>query len=314
MWVAAQPSPNLLAIYVLVMLNMAARTFEQPTMQALLPDMAPRAVLNRAIAAHISARQLSVLIGPSLGGVLYVFGPVFDYGVCAALTIAAVLASLLLPDPGRPAKRADVTWDTLLAGFRFIWRCEIILGAMLFEFVSTLFGGVTALLPIYARDILGVGAWGVGVLRSATALGALIAAVVLARFPVQRAGGIWLFAGFALYGASAIVFGVSESFVLSIAALMALGIGDMLSTVIRQTLIQTTTPDEMRGRVFAVNSLFYGTSTQIGSFRAGVVAEALGAVSSVVIGGAAVLGAVALWAWLFPALRRVDSPDTTSPF
>jgi MFS family permease len=308
MWVAAQPAPSLVAIYLLVALNMAARTFEQPVMQALLPIMVPRAILGRAIAAHISARQLSVLIGPTLGGVLYVFGPVFDYGVCTLLTLAAVVAAFLLPDPGRPAKLAELTWESVAVGFRFIWRRETILGAMLFEFMASLFGSVQALLPLYARDILETGAWGAGVLRSATALGALLAAAVLARFPVKSAGGLWLFAGFALFGAATIVFGVSTSFALSIVALMLVGVGDMVATVIRQTLIQMQTPDQMRGRVFSVNSLFYGTSLQIGSFRAGLMAEWFGAVAAVVIGGGALLGAVVLWAWLFPALRRVDNP------
>jgi MFS family permease len=213
-----------------------------------------------------------------------------------------------LPDPGRPAKLSALSWESVAVGFRFIWRRETILGAMLFEFMASLFGSVQALLPIYARDILETGAWGVGVLRSATALGALLAAGVLARLPVKSAGGLWLFLGFATFGAATIVFGLSSNLALSIIALMLLGSGDMVATVIRQTLIQMQTPDEMRGRVFSVNSLFYGTSLQIGSFRAGLMAEWLGAVAAVVIGGGLLLGAVALWAWLFPALRRVDNP------
>src|SRR5690242_5503102 len=140
MLVAAMPQPSLTAIYVLVFVNMAARTFEQPLMQALLPAMAPRVVLNRAIAAHVSARHLSVLIGPSLGGVLYIFGPVFDYGVCAALVLAAVVAGFLLPDSGRPPPLTEITLESVLVGFRFIWSCEAILGAMLFEFAAALFG------------------------------------------------------------------------------------------------------------------------------------------------------------------------------
>ena len=314
MLVAATPAPSLAAIYLLIFVNMAARTFEQPLMQALLPAMVPRAILNRAIAAHVSARHLSVLIGPSVGGVLYIFGPVFDYGVCTALVLAAVVATLMMPDPGRPAEQPEVSLDTLLAGFRFIWRCEPILGAMLFEFAAALFGSASALFPLYARDILETGAWGAGVLRSAPALGALIGAACLARFPIRRAGGLWLYSGFALTGAATFAFGLSHDLVLSVAALMAVGIGDMASTVIRQTLIQVTTPDDMRGRVFAVNSLFYGTASQLGSFRAGVMAEWIGAVGSVALGGCAILATVALWAWLFPALRRVDRPDEVQPY
>lgn len=308
MWVASLDYPPLALIYALVALNMVARTFEQPVMQALLPVMAPRAVLNRAIAAHISARQVALLVGPLLGGVLYYFGPVFDYGVCAALALAAAVGAFLLPNPGRPEKRMALNWETVAVGFRFIWRTETILGAMLLEFMASLFGSVQALLPLYARDILGVGAWGAGLLRSATALGGLLAAAVLTRRPIQSDGGLWLFGSFALLAVATVAFGFSTSLALSIVALMAVGVGDLISTVIRQTLIQMQTPDEMRGRVFSVNSLFYGTSAQIGQFRAGVTAEWFGAVAAVAIGGAALVGAVALWAWLFPGLRRVENP------
>jgi MFS family permease len=311
--VAAFAHPSIPAIYVLLLVNASARVFEQPVMQALVPVMAPKAVLNRAIAAHVSARQLSVLIGPSLGGILYVFGPAFDYGVCTLLFLAAAVASLRMQSPPGPAAQTKVTWDTLLAGFRFIGSCQAVLGAMLLDLVSTLFGGVNALLPIYARDILEVGAWGAGVLRSAPALGALIAAAVLARSPVRRSGGVSMLAGFALVGAATIVFGLSDNLYLSIAALMVMGSGDMLSSVVRQTLILVTTPDSTRGRVSAVNALFYGTSGQLGAFRAGVMAEAFGAVGSVVIGGCAIFLTVALWPWLFPALRRVDRPDLPQP-
>ena len=309
MWVASQDYPTLALIYALVALNMAARTFEQPVMQALLPVMAPRAVLNRAIAAHISARQAAVLIGPMLGGVLYYFGPVFDYGVCAGADARRRgRRASCCRIPGGPTKQMELSWESVAVGFRFIWRSETILGAMLFEFMASLFGSVQALLPLYARDILGVGAWGAGLLRSATALGGLLAAAVLTRMPIKSAGGFWLFASFALLAVATIAFGFSTSLVLSIVALMVVGVGDLVSTVIRQTLIQMQTPDEMRGRVFSVNSLFYGTSSQIGQFRAGITAEWFGAVAAVAIGGAALLGAVALWAWLFPALRRVDNP------
>ena len=307
--VAALPQPSIAAIYGLLLVNASARVFEQPVMQALVPVMAPRAVLNRAIAAHVSARQLSVLIGPSLGGVLYAFGPTFDYGVCALLFLAASVAGFRLPNPPGTLPRTKVSWDTLLAGFRFIGGCQAVLGAMLLDLVSTLFGGVNALLPIYARDILEVGAWGAGVLRSAPALGALIAAAVLARSPVRRSAGVYMFVGFAVVGAATIVFGLSSNLFLSIAALMVMGSGDMLSSVVRQTLILVTTPDGMRGRVSAVNALFYGPSGQLGAFRAGVMAAAFGAVGSVVIGGGAIFLTVALWPWLFPALRRVDRPD-----
>jgi MFS family permease len=307
--VSEMATPSLPAIYVLLLINASARIFEQPVMQALVPVMAPRVIFSRALAAHVSARQLAVLIGPSIGGVLYVFGAWFDYGICALLFLAAGVAAFMLPDPPTASGRPEITWDTLVAGFRFIGRDKPVLGALLFDFVATLAGGVNALLPIYARDILDVGAWGVGLLRSATALGALLAAAVLARFPVERAGGLWMFGAFAFFGVATIVFGVSQNLILSVIALMAIGTSDMISSVVRQILIQMRTPDEMRGRVSAVNALFYGTAGQLGGFRAGVMAAAIGAVGSVVAGGVMVMATVVLWIWLFPSLRRIDRPD-----
>ncbi len=307
--VSALPQTNIAAIYVLLLLNASARTFEQPALGSLLPIMVPRPLLSRAVAAHVSAGKLSTLLGPSLGGVLYVFGPSFVYCICSLLVLSASVASFLLPDPPVHAERPKVSLDTLLAGFRFIWRCKAVLGAMSFDLIATLFGGVTALLPIYARDILVIGPWGAGLLRSSPALGALITAAILARYPVRRGGGIFIYSGFAIFGVAVISFGLSTNVALSILSLMLLGVGDMLSTVVRQTVIQMTTPDEMRGRVFAVSSLFVGTSGQLGSFRAGMMAAWLGAVSSVVLGGVAVFMTVAVWIWLFPALRHVDRPD-----
>ncbi len=307
--VSALPHTSIAAIYVLLLLNASARTFEQPAMGSLLPIMVPRPLLSRAVAAHVSAGKLSTLLGPSIGGVLYVFGPSFVYSICSLLVLSASVASFLLPDPPVHAERPKVSWDTLLAGFRFIWRCKAVLGAMSFDLIATLFGGVNALLPIYARDILVIGPWGAGLLRSAPALGALITAAILSRYPVRKAGGIFIYSGFAIFGVAVISFGLSTNVALSILSLMLLGVGDMLSTVVRQTVIQMSTPDEMRGRVFAVSSLFVGTSGQLGSFRAGMMAAWLGAVSSVVLGGVAVFMTVAVWVWLFPALRRVDRPD-----
>ena len=307
--ILALPNPSIPAIYVLLLFNASARTFEQPAMQALLPVMAPRAILSRAVAAHISAGRLSMLMGPSLGGVLYVFGPSVVFSICALLILAASTASFLMPSPPDPAKQPKVSWETLLAGFGFIWRCKAVLGAMSFDLIATLMGGVNALLPIYARDILVIGPWGAGLLRSSPAVGALATAAILARFPVKRSAGVFMYVGVAVYGAGAIMFGLSTNAVLSILALMALGAGDMVSSVIRQTVVQVSTPDEMRGRVFAVSSLFLGTSGQLGTFRAGLMASLVGPVGSVVIGGGAVFVAVGLWVWLFPALLRVDRPD-----
>jgi len=314
LFVAMQSHPSVPAIYGLLFVNACARTFENPCVPSLLPLLVPRSMLTRAIAAHVFAGRMSILLGPSLGGVLYVFGAPLPYAVCAALVLIAAVASFLLPNPAEPAKRPKVSWESLVAGFRFIWSCQAVLGAMGLDLVATLFGGVTALLPIYARDILHIGPWGAGVLRSAPAVGALIVGTILTRFPIKRAGGAFIYAGFAVYGAATIVFGLSENVVLSITALMVVGCADMVSSVIRQTIIQMTTPDEMRGRVFAVNALFVGTAGQMGSFQSGVMAALLGAVPAVVVGGCAVFATVALWTWLFPALRSVDRPDVAQSY
>jgi MFS family permease len=306
--VTLQPHPSVPAIYGLLFVNACARTFENPCVPSLLPLMVPRVLLSRAIAAHVFAGRMSVLLGPSLGGIFYGFGAPIPFVICATLVMVAAIASFLLPNAPRSA-RPQVSWESLVAGFRFIWSCKAVLGAMLLDLVATLVGGVTALLPIYARDILDTGAWGAGVLRSAPAVGALLVGMIMTRIPIKRAGGTFIYAGFAVYGACTIVFGLSTNLALSILALAVLGCADMVSSVIRQTIIQMTTPDHMRGRVFAANALFVGTAGQLGSFQSGVTAALIGAVPAVVVGGCAVFVTVALWTWLFPALLRVDRPD-----
>jgi MFS family permease len=312
--VTLQSHPSVPAIYGLLFVNACARTFENPCVPSLLPVMVPRVLLSRAIAAHVFAGRMSILVGPSFGGILYVFGAPLPFAICAVLISIAAVASFLLPNPSQPAERPKVSWDSLVAGFRFIWHCKAVLGAMLLDLVATLVGGVNTLLPIFARDILHTGAWGAGVLRSAPAVGALIVGTIMTRFPIKRAGGIFIYVGFAIYGASTIVFGLSTNLALSIAALMMLGCADMVSSVVRQTIIQMTTPDNMRGRVFAVNALFVGTAGQMGGFWSGMMAALLGAVPAVALGGCAVFVTVALWTWLFPALRQVDRPDVPQSY
>lgn len=302
--------PPIGAFFALLLVNGVARTFEGPSLQSLIPALMPRAVLGRAIAANSSASKIAQLAGPSLGGLLYTFGPNLIYGVCVALVSAAAFASAVLPQPPIPTIKSKVTWGTVLAGISFIWNTPAMLGAMSLDLAAVLFGGATALLPIYARDILDIGPWGFGLLRSSPALGGLIAAAILSRYPVTRAGGRVMFAGVILYGCATILFGVSRNDVLSILMMLLVGFGDMYSAVIRQTLIQTRTPDEMRGRVSAVNMLFVNTASQLGAFESGVTADWFGAVGSVVFGGGAVLLIVLIWIWRFPALRRVSHPAT----
>jgi len=300
-------------IFGLLLVNAVARTFEAPALQALVPSTVPREVLMRAVSAYASAGKMSQLLGPAIGGLLYGFGASVDFGLCALLIGVAGAASTLLPVPPAPAKRPKITWTTLVAGIAFIWNHPTVLGAMSLDLAATLFGGIVALLPIFARDILQINAWGFGLLRAAPAVGGLVIAAILSRLPVTRKGGPIMFTGVATYGAATIAFGLSVHPALSLAMLTLVGAGDMLSTVIRQSLIQFATPDDMRGRVFAVNNLFVNCSSQIGMFESGVTAAWFGAVGSAVLGGTAVLAIVVIWAWRFPGLRRVERPDSLAP-
>ena len=307
--VALQPQPSVEAIYVLLLINASARTFEQPVTQAILPAMIPRGLLSRAVPTIVFANRMSILAGPAIGGGLYLFGPAAAYAGCVVLVMIAGIMSLAMSDVPVTGERPKVNFESLFGGFRFLWRCKPVLGAMTLDLMAVLFGTVTTLLPIFARDILEIGPAGAGILRSSQAVGALLVAGVMARFPIVRNGGAAVLLGFGVYGIGTIVFGVSEIVVLSILALMVVGAGDMVSTIIRQTVIQITTPDEMRGRVFAVNQLFVGSSLQLGGFTSGITAALIGAVPAVVVGGCAVVATVALWTWLFPSLRRMDRAD-----
>jgi hypothetical protein len=306
-------SRSVAAIFALLFVNAVARTFEGPALQSLIPGTVPRELLMQAVSANASAGKISQLLGPALGGLLYGFGGALDFGLCALLIIAAAMANFPMPIPPAPAHRSAMTWGTVVAGLRFIWSESAVLGAMSLDLAATLFGGVVALLPIFAGEILHIGSLGFGILRSAPAIGAIIAAFALARIPITRAAGATMFWAVAVYGVATIAFGLSTLTGLSLAALLVVGAADMLSTVIRQSLIQFATPDPMRGRVFAVNTLFVNSGGQLGMFESGVTAAWFGAVGSAVLGGAAVLLIVMVWAWRFPTLRRVEQPDQLAP-
>ncbi len=300
-------------IFGLIMVVGAARAFQMPAMQALLPALVPRALLARAIATHASAGQAAVIAGPALGGVIYVAGPATVYGASAALFLVTGLLVHLIRFLHQPPAPGKVTLDSVFAGIRFIFSRPPVLGAISLDLFAVLLGGATALLPIYARDILQTGPWGLGLLRSSTAVGALAMALWLMRHPIRRRAGRTMFAAVAVFGIGTIVFGLSHSFALSIGALVVLGAADMISVVVRQSLVQLATPDEMRGRVSAVNALFIGTSNQLGEFESGVTAAAFGTIASVVIGGIGTLGVVALWMRLFPALAGIDRLEQAAP-
>ncbi len=291
----------------------AMRALQMPAQQALLASVVRPQELARATALASSGLQVAIIAGPALGGALYaVGGAVTVYGAAAAL-FAAALACMagLRPRPVERLREA-ATWATLLAGVHFIRHRPVMLGAISLDLFAVLLGGATALLPIFARDILDAGPTALGLLRAAPAVGALVAmSVALAHRPLQRHVGRWLLAAVAVYGACMVVFGLSTSLVLSWLALAASGAADMVSVVIRQTLVQLETPEAMRGRVGAVNSVFIGASNQLGEFESGVTAAWWGPVASVVVGGAGTLAVVALWSRLFPSLVQRDRMHET---
>jgi len=281
-----------------------ARSFQMTAQQALTPLLVPPALLARAMAFSSSGNQAAIIGGPAVGGFLYAAGAGVVYAVCAALFVLGAGLVWSARYEHKPAPRAPVTLDTLLAGVRFIRAKPVVLGAISLDLFAVLLGGATALLPIYARDILHVGPEGLGLLRGAPAIGALLMSLVLARWTIRSRAGAILFSCVAVFGLTTIVFGLSHAFWLSMAALFVNGAVDMVSVVVRQTLVQLDTPDDMRGRVSAVNSIFIGASNQLGEFESGATAALLGPVGAVVLGGAGTLVVVALWMRWFPELRE----------
>jgi MFS family permease len=307
--VALSPGAPVWPIYALTVLVGGARSFANPASQALVPNIVPKSHFPSAVTFNASAWQSSSILGPAVGGFLYALGPSAVFGV-ASLFFAA--ASLLVSTVTRPAqsdagKRERPTLETLFAGVTFIRSRPVILGAISLDLFAVLLGGAIALLPIYARDILHTGPWGLGLLRSMPAAGAICSTLLLAWFPIRSKAGPRMFAAVAAFGVATIVFGLSTNIVLSMAALFVCGAVDMVSVVVRQTLVQLETPDEMRGRVSAVNSVFIGASNELGEFESGVVAAAVGPVGSAVLGGVGTLVVVALWIRLFPALWKRDA-------
>ncbi len=284
----------------------AVRAFQMPAQQALVPLLVPAALLPRAMAFSSAGLQGAIIAGPALGGFIYVAGPSVLYGSCALLFAVATGLCLRIrhadPPPGEP-----VSLDRLLAGVRYVRRNKVVLGAISLDLFAVLLGGAAALLPMFAKDILHVGPWGLGLLRGAPALGALAMSIALTRWPIGRRAGARLFLAIAVYGLATLAFGLSTSFLLSMAALFVTGAADMVSVVVRQTMVQLETPDAMRGRVSAVASVFIGASNQLGEFESGATAALLGPVGSVVLGGVGTLLVAALWWRGFPELARRDA-------
>lgn len=293
-------------IFALAFLLGATRSFEMPATQALLPNVVPAGLFPRAVAASASATQSATIVAPAVGGFLYAFGSMWVYGPTVALYAIACVLTLSLQAHGQVAQRGRVSIESLLAGIRFIRSRPDILGAISLDLFAVLLGGATALLPVFAKDILLTGPMGLGLLRSAPAVGALLMSLWLARFPFQRNVGRTMFTAVGVFGVATIAFGLSTSFWFSLAVLVVLGAADMISMVIRSSFVQLETPDEMRGRVSAVNGLFIGASNQLGEFESGVTAHWFGTVPAVVLGGVGTLVVTGVWIKLFPTLAKRD--------
>jgi predicted MFS family arabinose efflux permease len=295
----------------------AVRPFQMSAQQALIPALVPQGLLARAMAFSAAGMQAAVIGGPALAGLLFVGGTAVVYGSCAALFVLACLLCLGVRYEHLPPPREKITMDSLLVGVRFIAGNKVLLGAVSLDLFAVLLGGATALLPIFASEILHVGPTGLGLLRSAPAVGALLMALLLARSPLRHGVGRKLMVAVAVFGACMVVFGLSRSFALSLLALAVSGAADMVSVVVRQTLVQMETPDSMRGRVAAVNTLFIGASNQLGEFESGATAALMGPVASVVVGGLGTLAVAALWLRWFRALvereRFEPEPAVRSP-
>nr|CAD6431852.1 MFS transporter [Rhizobium sp. Q54] len=296
-------------VFVILTVFGIERAFMGPAVQSLAPNLVPERDLANAIAWNSSSWQTASIVGPVAGGLLYGMGATIAYSVALGMLALAVVLVLLVPKPVQRTGSKTVSWTEILAGFRFIGQEKVVLGAISLDLFAVLLGGAVALMPIFARDILVLGPWGLGLLRAAPGIGAVAVALWLAFYPIRSNAGVAMFAGVSLFGAGTIVFGISHTAWLSIAALMLMGASDMISVYVRETLIVLWTPDEVRGRVNAVNMVFVGASNELGEFRAGTMASVLGAVPAVVIGGAGTLAVAALWALRFPQLRRIDSLD-----
>jgi hypothetical protein len=302
-------------IYLVLVGVGVARAFLGPANQSILPTLVPTEHFGNAVAWGSSFWQVAMVLGPTLGGLLYAAfgGAAGVYALAAACSLGACGLVAAMRSRRAPAARSPVSLESLLAGVRYVRSNPIVFGAISLDLFAVLLGGATALLPVYARDILHLGPWALGVLRSAPAVGAAITALGLAIRPIEKGAGAKMFAGVAVFGAATIAFGLSRSFATSLLALALIGASDMVSVFVRSALVQLATPDAMRGRVSAVNMVFIGASNELGEFESGLTAQWLGTVPAVVVGGLGTLVVVAICAWRFPALRRVNRLGDAQP-
>jgi MFS family permease len=284
----------------------ASRAFFAPANTALGPMLVPRVLLPRAIAWNSLAWQTASIAGPAAAGLLVAHSTQTAYFTALGLYVAAAILVFSIRADCKPETKPGSRWQLIKEGLAYVWRQKIVFGAISLDLFAVLLGGATALLPVFARDVLHVGPEGFGILRAGPAIGATAIALLLAAHPIRRKAGLFMFGGVAVFGVATVVFGVSKSMWLSVAALAVLGGADMLSVYVRQTLVQLVTPDHMRGRVAAVSSVFVGASNELGEFESGVVARLLGPIGAAVFGGVGAIIVTGLWARLFPDLRRAD--------
>jgi len=306
---ALYPRPSLTPIFAVAAIFGASRAFLSPASEAMGPMLVPREALARAISWNSLADQVGSVLGPWIGGALCALSPALAYGGAAVLYAASAGALLCVRANTRPERLPGSPLAQICEGLAYVWSNRIVLGAISLDLFAVLLGGATALLPVFARDVLHVGAHGFGMLRSGPAIGAAAMAFALSRRPLHRSAGRWMFAGVAVFGLATLVFAVSRSLMLSVAALAVLGAADMISVYVRQSLVQIVTPDAMRGRVSAVSGLFIGASAELGEFETGVAARLLGAVGAAIFGGIGSLVVAGAWSKMFPSLRQADRLD-----
>lgn len=293
-------------IYALIFLIGTARAFSSPASAAIVPSLVPKEIFANAIAVNSSAYQVATIIGPAVGGLAYMLGASFVFLATTLIEISCVVLLFMLKPRPPASDRSELTWEYLTAGLKFIRFNKTLLGLTSLDMFAVLLGGATALLPIFAKDIFETGPAGLGLLRSAPSLGAVVTAVLLARFPLNSRVGMRMFQAVAIFGVATIGFGLSPNILFALPCLVILGAADMVSVYVRSTLVQLETPDEMRGRVSAVNSMFIGASNELGEFESGLLASLLGPVGAVLVGGVGAIGVTVLWMRLFPALRDRD--------
>jgi MFS family permease len=306
LFIAEHGARSVRPIYFVLVLLGAVRSFNGTASRSILPQLVPDEHFANAVAWNATTFQAATILGPSIGGILYALfrGPSAVYAMAMLTALGALLSMFRIQTRPQARRREPTTLKTIFAGLHYIWREKLILGAISLDLFAVLLGGAVALLPVYAREILHTGPWGLGLLRTAPGIGAALMAVAVAHWPIRGRSGLTLLWSVAGFGICTIIFGISRSLTLSLLALIFLGAADMVSVIIRATLVQLRTPDEMRGRVNSVDMVFIGTSNELGQFESGITAQWFGTVPAVLLGGVGTLVVIALWAWWFPELRR----------